>query len=237
MKPAAERGEGPRVAIVVPERGRHSTIDHNFLLDNTDIDLVVGGGPDCTVTNNDIRHFGKYGFAGLNSGNFAETRQTDSQGNVTFRAGDHEGSHFVNNTVGLGFANMLGMGLLVGAHPWNPDVHVYNPSVTNNAVGSAVPGMLGAVINVIVEGVEEGCLSAPCGPDAVATVQGNQASGNTGNRLVGGQCEITLNYSLNPIDSISNGSRIDGGWTPFKYHPGEACRVCTQSGGTWVCSQ
>src|SRR5262249_17003653 len=47
----------------------------NVFVDNTDIDLVVGGsagaGSSCSVLDNTIWHGGKFAFAGLNVGNFS----------------------------------------------------------------------------------------------------------------------------------------------------------------------
>src|SRR5262249_48685665 len=50
----------------------NGTIRENVFVDNTDIDLVIGGGPHCTVSHNTIWHGGKYAYAGLNIGYFVE---------------------------------------------------------------------------------------------------------------------------------------------------------------------
>jgi hypothetical protein len=125
-------------------------ITSNTIVDNTDIDLVVGGGSGCDVSGNTIWHGGKYAFAGLNIGNFNNN-------------GYHSGSTFQNNTITSAVADRLSMGLLVGSHPWNSSVWVHDAgNVVNNTIR-------GAVINLVVEGV-----------DGTGTVTGNSMSGHQG---------------------------------------------------------
>lgn len=112
-------------------------IAHNVLVDNTDIDLVLGGGRGCVVELNTIAHFGKYAFAGLNIGNFNNN-------------GDHSGSEYRGNTVYSGVADRLSMGILVGSHPWSTRVWVHN---AGRVVGNT---SYGNVLNLVVEGVRGG---------------------------------------------------------------------------------
>ena len=62
-------------------------IHHNQLKNNTDVDLIVGGGVSCTVTDNLIVHDSYYGFAGLMIGYFPGAD------------GDHSGGTYSNNEV------------------------------------------------------------------------------------------------------------------------------------------
>lgn len=88
------------------ERGQ---IYDNWFEDNTDIDLVVGGGPGCQVLNNEIHHVRKYGFGGIHVGWFPNGD------------GNHEGSIFEGNRI-VSEPNRLHFGLLVGFHPWNRNI-------------------------------------------------------------------------------------------------------------------
>lgn len=112
-------------------------IAHNTLVDNTDIELVVGGGRGCIVELNTIEHLGKYAFAGLNIGNFN-------------RSGDHVGSEFRGNTISSRVTNRLSIGILVGSHPWTSKIDVINAGkvVSNTSRGN--------VINLVVDGVYGG---------------------------------------------------------------------------------
>jgi hypothetical protein len=111
-------------------------IHNNNFLDNTDIDLVVGGG-NCTVQNNTIQHFNTYGFGGLHVGWF------------NGGGGDHSGSIYSGNNISSAL-NKLGFGVVVGKHPWNVEENLTNAgSVTSN-------GASGSVINLAIEGISGG---------------------------------------------------------------------------------
>jgi len=129
--PGAPWSDG--MTVLSCERGY---IAHNVLVDNTDIDLVLGGGRGCIVELNTIAHFGNYAFAGLSIGNFS--------------GGDHTGSEFRGNTVYSGVPDRLSMGILVGSHPWSTQVWVHN---AGRVVGNT---SYGNVLNLIVEGVRGG---------------------------------------------------------------------------------
>lgn len=131
----------------------------NVLVDNTDIDLVVGGGSSCSVLDNTIWHGGKYAFAGLDIGNFNNS-------------GVHTGSQFsgnkitntvVNEDAPGKFVPRLGIGLLVGSHPWSQNA-IFDVKDTGT-VGSSSPiagrpdvdvgpnVISGANANLVVDGV------------------------------------------------------------------------------------
>jgi len=122
------------------------TISNNTLVDNTDIDIVIGGG-NCSVYGNQVWHGGKYAFAGIQVGWFQEG------------AGNHSGAVIQDNRIESVVPNRLGMGLLVGFHPWDSAINVSGGSVLGNWIS-------GAVINLILEGaynvrVQNNIWSAP----------------------------------------------------------------------------
>jgi hypothetical protein len=118
-----------------------SHIYENVLQDNTDIDLIVGGGQGCLVEDNTIINEDKHAFAGLNVGWFPN-------GN-----GDHSGSTYRNNTIESGPGQMA-FGLVVGQEPWwhpaFPDMFVPNAgTITENSIS-------GAVVNLAIDGIGAG---------------------------------------------------------------------------------
>lgn len=129
-------------------------IGHNTLVDNTDIELVIGGSRGCVIELNIIEHLGKYAFAGLNIGNFN-------------RSGDHAGSEFRGNTVSSRVINRLSIGILVGSHPWTSKVDVINAGkvVSNTSRGN--------VINLVVDGVYGGEVTG----NTLYNSQGNEGLG------------------------------------------------------------
>ncbi|MEX2090825.1 MAG: hypothetical protein WD989_01670 [Candidatus Paceibacterota bacterium] len=114
-------------------------IAHNKFEDNTDIDLVLGGGRKCVVELNTIVHKNKHAFAGLAIGNF------DGDGQ-----GDHTNSEYRGNKVYSTRPNVLSIGILVGSHPWSSRVDIKNAGriVANTSYGN--------VMNFVVEGVYGG---------------------------------------------------------------------------------
>lgn len=128
-------------------------IAHNVFVDNTDIDLVLGGGFGCVAELNTIGHFGKYAFSGLNIGNFNN-------------GGNHTGSEYRGNTIYSKVPDRLGIGISVGSHMWTGSVQVYNAGrVVSNTV-------YGAGINMYVDGVYGGEITGnnvhdPVGNDIV----------------------------------------------------------------------
>ena len=124
------------ITVLYCERGY---IAHNVIVDNSDIDLALGGGPFCTVELNTIAHFGSFGVSGLNIGNFDG-----------LWGGDHSYSEYRNNVVFSNVPNHLGMGISVGSHMWSTDVNVYNAGrITRNT-------SWGNDINLVVDGVYGG---------------------------------------------------------------------------------
>jgi hypothetical protein len=111
-------------------------IHTNYLQDNTDIQLVVGGGLDCRVQNNTISSVTRHAFASLNVGNF------NSNGN-------HSGAIYSGNVISSSL-NLCIWGLLLGSYPWDTSVFVYDAgTVTNNSIQ-------GAIFNLAVDGIGAG---------------------------------------------------------------------------------
>jgi hypothetical protein len=164
-------------------------IHNNHFRDNTDVDLIVGGGQNCTVQGNTIEHILSFAYAGLMLTYFGG-------GN-----GDFGGSTFSGNSVSAS-ANKLGFGLMVGLHPWTTQYDVVN---TGNVTGNTVSG---AAINLFVEATLTG---------AVGTVAGNSLSGAQGTRAKD-SCPagtLPLNYAVYLPHAGSIG--LDPGWLTLNY--------------------
>jgi hypothetical protein len=170
-------------------------IHDNHFIDNTDVDLIVGGGQNCRVQNNTINHYGTFGYAGLMLTYFGG-------GN-----GDHGGSLFSGNTISSSL-NSLGVGIMVGLHPWTIAQDVINTgTVTANSAS-------GATIGLLVEATKS---------NAVGTVAGNSLWGAQGTRLKDSCYPGTVpqNYAVWPPHS--RGIGLDADW--FDLHYDDA--VCT----------
>lgn len=92
----------------------------NFLWDNTDIDLVVGGGQNCRIESNRIDHTVHSGFAGIHVGYFPNA------------AGNHSGSLYSGHDIVANAVNKLAFGIVIGSHPWDPGVLATAPNVSSN---------------------------------------------------------------------------------------------------------
>jgi hypothetical protein len=146
-------------------------IAHNTLVDNTDIGIALGGGPNCVVELNTIAQFGKYAWAGLNVGNFDAGPDP----------GNHAGSSYRGNSIYSGVIDRLAMGILIGSHPWSTAKNVSNAgSVTGNTSHDNV-------INMVIDAAQAG------------DVSGNSmynAAGSDGK----GSCTFSADYTVNTND-------------------------------------
>jgi hypothetical protein len=113
-------------------------IHDNSFRDNTDVDLVTGGGSGCLVERNTIVHQNSYGFAGLQIGDFLGG------------GGDHGGSTYRWNSVTSAYKK-LNWGIMVGNHPWVLASLPNAGTVISNST-------YGAVIPLAVDGIEQGTI-------------------------------------------------------------------------------
>lgn len=162
-------------------------IAHNTITDNTDIDLVLGGGGGCVAELNTITHVNKYAFCGLGIGNF----QSPS-------AGNHPGSEYRGNKVYSNGANKLSMGICAGSHMWSTSTNVFN---AGRVVGNTVRG---GSIGLVVDGVFGG------------EIFGNNVSDPIDDSTDEGVCRRSgLKYTVYP-PHVKN-TTLQEGWTPLRY--------------------
>lgn len=160
------------MTVVYCNRGQ---IHDNTFIDNTDFDLLFGGGPNCSVHHNDIYHQLRFAFGGLNIGHM-DAGKKDQNGNNW--KGNHQGSNFFQNRVWSN-TGMLMYGLSVGSHPFTPATNEY---VVYNAGAFKQNRSSGAQINLIVEGVLRG------------EIQENTLEKPQGNRSEYNNCRVSANY-------------------------------------------
>jgi parallel beta-helix repeat protein len=118
------------------------TIRQNTFLDNTDLDLVIGATRDCIVTGNTIENNSQFAFAGLGVANdFLSSQLTP---------GSHSGSQFTWNSIRASRANRIGIGLLVGVHPWFDTRTVFDAGLVQNNT------ITGTKLNLVVDFIAAG---------------------------------------------------------------------------------
>ena len=111
----------------------NSSIVDNDFIDNTDVDLVMGGCPDCRVRNNRIVHTNDPRGA-----SFAALIVHAWPASST--SGDYTGADISNNSIDCGMAKHCGFGLLVGADPWY-QAPTFGGSIHHNRIRNAMQGV------------------------------------------------------------------------------------------------
>ena len=149
-------------------------VDHNTIVNATDIGVVSFGGTNCQITNNSISQtdtaVAEHAFAGIALHTPGDNDTVDDTGSVV-----------TGNTVSGN--NNMGFGISYGPRPWFPSSTVRGGSVSSNTVS-------GAIADLAVEGVSAGSvgtnsLSSPGGSPLCPTSGGSSPT----------------QYNLNPLDS------------------------------------
>jgi len=108
----------------------NSTVSDNEFVDNTDVDLILGGCRNCLIQRNVIRHSGSFpesSFAGFMAHAWPST------------SGDYTGSDISGNKVDCGSGHSCGFGFLIGGEPWY-SVDTYGGVFHDNSVANAQQG-------------------------------------------------------------------------------------------------
>jgi hypothetical protein len=110
--------------------------DLNYFYNNTDVDLVAFGGTGCAIAHNDITHDDRHGIAGIHIRADEGMSGLEVWDNDIYSAED-----------------LLEAGLVVGPHPWDSNsTSPYAGQVFSNYID-------GAVINLVVDGIEDGAVT------------------------------------------------------------------------------
>jgi len=137
----------------------NTIVRRNVFVDNTDVQLILGGCRRCRIEDNEFRHsglFSRASFAELMLQAFPST------------TGDYTGTVVTRNRIDCGKKHLCGYGIMIGANPWkageNPRYPgaMFGGTITKNKVANALIG-----INI----------DSPTGPVAI---YGNEVSSSGG---------------------------------------------------------
>jgi hypothetical protein len=107
-----------------------ATVSNNTMADNSDVDLVIGGGRNAVITNNAISQPTQVSFAGLMLDNF--------NGGTS---GDFTGALVSGNTIDCSAARNCHFGINLGPHPWYLSANIFGGDVHGNTVTSGRQGI------------------------------------------------------------------------------------------------
>jgi hypothetical protein len=126
-----------------------ASVSGTLFLDNSDVNFIIGGGPNAQVTGNRVVLRQNQAFAGMMMDNFNGAT-----------SGDFTGAVVSSNSIECN--GRCHYGLEVGPHPWYQSANIFGGSVVGNTVG-------GAGICINADGA--GTVAAP------VVVHGNTVSG------------------------------------------------------------
>ena len=110
----------------------NATILNNLFVDNTDVQLILGGCHHCKIEGNVFRH-----SAAVTSAAFA-----DIMLNVwPSTSGDFTGTRIAGNHIDCGPLRGCGYGIQVGPSPWQPGRTVQGATIVDNTVTNALVGI------------------------------------------------------------------------------------------------
>jgi hypothetical protein len=106
-------------------------VSGNLFIDNTDVQLILGGCINCRIEKNRFRHGGSFG-----GGAFAELMIHGWPST----SGDYRGTVVAGNDVDCGRLRRCGFGIMIGSSPWY-DRPVSGAKVIGNRVANAMIGL------------------------------------------------------------------------------------------------
>jgi len=115
-----------------------SIVRRNTFIDNTDVQLILGGCRRCRIENNIFRHGGAF-----SGGSFAELMLQA----FPSTSGDYTGTVVTGNKIDCGAARLCGYGIMIGANPWKAGENPRYPGamfggrITANTVTNALIGI------------------------------------------------------------------------------------------------
>mgnify|MGYP001481133240 CR=1 FL=1 len=135
------------------DSGPGAVVDTSWFVDNSDVNLIIGGGTGARITNNRVWMTGNAAFAGIMLDNFNSNPNSDFTGALV-----------TNNTVRC--QQRCHFGIELGPHPWYNSANIFGGLVTGNTVSGA-----GVLLNVDGAGtaaqpftVFNNTLAGPCAP-------------------------------------------------------------------------
>jgi hypothetical protein len=114
-----------------------SVITGNLAADNSDIDIILGGGRGTIVRNNVVQHSDIFA-----SSSFAALMLTVwSPPSVPSSSGDFTGADISRNRIDCSAGKRCGIGLNIGTDAWAPDGPLFGGAVHNNVISNAQQGL------------------------------------------------------------------------------------------------
>lgn len=159
-------------------------IVNSTFVNNTDIDLIIGGAPNAVIEDNLIGNSHSFAFGALMLDNFNG-----------FKSGDFTGAVIRRNRIDCG-EGMCGIGINLGPHLWYPSKAIQGGKISDNVVTGARQGILGnGAVGVSLERNQvlpsqyyqhQNCMASPMAfsPDDQIEFVGNSVSPEA-SRLVG----------------------------------------------------
>lgn len=198
----------------------NATVTDNFLIDNTDIQMIFGGCRGCTIRNNEFRHSPSFSGA-----SFAALMLSA----MVIEGGDFDGTHVSNNRIDCGPQKRCGFGIYYGNEAWNTletlirgasegwrlgGGAIYDNHISNAQTGLNL-GRTTSVVTVHDNTVESsgGLFTARCGSTFVTRT-------NSAYNIIPG---AILDRSLDtvPTSAYTNHDWVNcvPNWTPAAYGP------------------
>jgi hypothetical protein len=106
----------------------HASVKGNLFIDNTDVQLILGGCRNCTIEDNRFRHSDSFSSAA-----FAEL-MLQAWPNTS---GDYRGTTVRRNSIDCGDHRRCGYGIMVGSAPWY-EGRTAGAAIIGNAVSDAM---------------------------------------------------------------------------------------------------
>jgi hypothetical protein len=151
----------------------------NGFLDNSDVDLIFGGGTNASVRNNSVRHLSQSSFAGLMLDNF--------NGGTS---GDFTGTTVSSNVIACG-AQQCDFAIELGPHAWYLSANLVGGSVTGNTAN-------GGKFNLNAEGA--GTIAAPM------TVTANTLGAAPTSATFNCGAHATTSFNVSPDSHVDTGA-------------------------------
>ncbi len=139
--------------------GEDTIVRRNRFIDNTDVQLILGGCRRCKIEHNRFRHTGAFARA-----SFAELMLQAFPSTT----GDYTGTVVTSNDIDCGASRLCGYGIMIGANPWKEGE---NPRYPGAMFGGTISGNR---VNNAMIGIN---IDSPTGP---VTVHGNRVQRSGG---------------------------------------------------------
>ena len=118
--------------------GEDTIVRRNRFVDNTDVQLILGGCRRCRIEHNQFRHSGAFARA-----SFAELMLQAFPSTT----GDYTGTVVTANDIDCGASRLCGYGIMIGANPWKTGEDprypgaMFGGTISSNRISNAMIGI------------------------------------------------------------------------------------------------